>query len=208
MAVATYGVSVSAGGVTLQASVTRTEDGVIGVEASLPAGKAVTGWTKTDADTAECTLPSGHGYSNGNFDVYWSGGLRYGVPGTISTNTLTLDGGSGTDFPTTSTTGVVVCRQVQVNVAIDGDALGLLAAKLEITSDSAATSDGHATFEDSAGDDIANVTLNANEVQVWDIEGGASNPFTGDPITVAYCSNGNSSYAATLKIVGVVDSTP
>lgn len=208
MAVATYGVTVSAGGVTLQASVTRTEDGVIGVEASIPAGKTVTGWTKTDADTAECTLPGGHGYSNGTFDVFWSGGRRYGVPGTISTNTLSLDGGAGTDFPATSTTGVVVCRQVQVNVSIDGDALGLLAMKLEIPSDSAATSDGHLTLDDAAGDDIANIDLNANEVQVWDIEGGASNPFTGDPITVGYASNGNASYAATLKIAGVVDSTP
>ena len=33
----------------------------------------------------------GHGYSNGNFDVFWEGGRRYGVPGTISTNALTLD---------------------------------------------------------------------------------------------------------------------
>ena len=74
-----------------------------------------TGWTDVDANTASCTLPSGHGYTNGNFDVFWTiSGVnyrRYGVPGTISTNTLSLDGGGGDNFPATSTTGVVVCKR-------------------------------------------------------------------------------------------------
>src|SRR5688572_9155702 len=132
----TYGFSVSAGGVSIQGSAVRTGDGVIGKEITLPAAKPVTNWVKTDANTAACDLPVGHGYSNGTFDVYWTsggGGRRVDVPGTIATNALSLDGGSGTDFPASADTTVVVCRQVPINVAIDGDALKLLAIRSEYT---------------------------------------------------------------------------
>ena len=100
--------SVSVGGIS--SSRTISGDDKIETDVTLPAGKAVTGWTKTDSNTAAATLPGGHGYTNGKFDVYWSGGRRYGVDGTISTNALSLDGGIGDAFPASSTTGVVVTR--------------------------------------------------------------------------------------------------
>jgi hypothetical protein len=49
-------------------SVVRTGD-LVEVDVALPAGKDVTAWVKTDANTAACDLPAGHGYSDGNFDV-------------------------------------------------------------------------------------------------------------------------------------------
>jgi hypothetical protein len=207
MPTVTYGVSMSAGGINIQKTGSRTGEGLIGKEVTLPAGKPVTNWVKTDADTAGCDLPGGHGYTNGNFDVFWDGGRRYGVPGTISTNALTLDGGAGTDFPASGNLTVVVCRQVEINVAIDGDALQVLGLSFEFTSPSI-TDDGHATFKDAAADVIAEIDLEANTPQIYDVAGGQANPFTGDPITKCFASNGCSTSGATLKICGVDDSTP
>lgn len=211
MPTATYGVAVSSGGVSIQQTIQRTSDGPIALETSLTAGKAVTSWVKTDANTAACDLPSGHGYSNGDFDVFWSSGgtnyARYGVPGTISTNALSLDGGAGDDFPASATTGVVVCKQTQANLLIDGDNLKILAIVVESTS-SSSTSTASVMFEDSAGDTIAQLDLVANKPVVYDVAGGSSNPFTGDVITNLLMGNGSSSESLTLKVVGMQDATP
>lgn len=204
---AQYGVGLTAGGVSIQKSVVRTADGSIGIEATIPVAAAVGGWVKTDADTADGTLTGGHGLTTGTFDVYWTGGQRLAVPGTITVNAIALDGGTGTDFPATATSTVVISKHMSINAAIDGDALKILGISLEY-SDPNSTAVGHALFEDSANDDIANIDLDANVPLVYDIEGGVTNPFTGDPITEVLATHSNTSAAATLKIVGVQDVTP
>lgn len=206
-----YSVSVTSGGIQTQKVVTRTSDGPIGLETSVSAGKTVTSWVKTDANTAACDLPGGHGYSNGNFDVFWSSGgtnyVRYGVPGTISTNALSLDGGAGDDFPASATSGVVVCRQVAASVLVDGDNTKILAIVAEST-DPASTSVASVTLVDAAADIIAQVDLVANIPQVWDIAGGSANPFTGDVIVSALIGNGSASESLTIKVIGMQDATP
>lgn len=209
--VAQYGLSVSLGGVSIQKAINRTGDHANAYEVSLAAAKDVTGWTDVDSNTASCTLPNGHGYTNSNFDVFWTiSGVnyrRYGVPGTISTNTLSLDGGSGDNFPATSTTGVVVCKQTQINVACDGDALALIAISLEYVDPNSAKL-GHIDFKDSGAAQVAQKDLQANAPQVYDVAGGATNAFTGNPITVAYASHNDTTNSATLKILSLEDSTP
>lgn len=186
----------------------RTGDGSIGKEIALPAAKPVTAWVKTDANTAACNLPAGHAQTNGKFDVYWTGGQRLDVDGTITSDALALDGGSGTDFPATGNLTVTVCKQLAINVSIDGDALHILAIRLEYTDQNLASA-GRVLFEDAAGDDIVSVNLTGNAAaSVYDIDGGATNIFSGDPITGAQASHANATSAATLKILGVDDSTP
>lgn len=195
-------------GVVISNVVSRESDSVSALEPTLPKGKDVTSWVKTDADTAACNLPAGHGYTNGNFDVFWTeGGVakrRYKVPGTIATNALSLDGGSGDAFPASATTGIVVTKQVQVNVAIDGDALTALGLNLRI-SGSTSGGRGQASFYDASDNLIAHVDL---PVPAYDIAGGGSNPFTGAPITYALASNASSAADATFQIIIGQDATP
>lgn len=207
MAQAQYVINVSLGGVTIQRTISRTADNGNTYEVTLAAAKPLTSWVKTDLDTAAGNLPGGHGYTNGNFDVYWTGGARYDVPGTIITNALSLDGGTGTDFPDSGNTTVVVCRQVTINSAIDGDAASLIALSLEYA-DATIVSRGRLLFEDATNDDIATVTLVGNSPVVYDIAGGVSNVFTGDPIIVCRGTHENTTSAATLKILCLADSTP
>lgn len=203
-----YSVNLNAGGVTVDgANMTRTGDGGIGVEPVLAVAQSLSSWVKTDADTAAGNLGGGHGLSTGTFDVYWTGGARFDVACTITVNAVALDGGTGTDFPATANSTVVLAPQTAFNVAIDGDSLSILGMKL-VYSDQATASAGRVLLEDAANDDIASVELVGNLPQVWDIEGGSDNPFTGDVITHGKGSHANTSSTATLKIAGIVDATP
>lgn len=206
MPTAQYGVSIQAGGVSIQQTITRTGDGSIGAEVTLPAAKAGALTTRTDDNTGSATLGSGHGITDGMIvDVYWSTGVRYGMTvGTVASLVVPIDGGAGDNLPTQAT-AITLVEQVTINVSIDGDALALLAVCLDSTE---STGKGHVLFEDAAGDDIAELDLAANTPRVYDVTAGMANPFTGDPITVCQASNGSSTAAATLKIVGVVDITP
>lgn len=208
MPTAQYGVSLSVGGVSIQKSITRSGDGSIGVEATIPVAKTGTLTARTDANTGEVTAQSSHGIVDGDIvDIYWAAGARYGMTvGTVATNVVPVDGGSGTDLPSTSTT-LTITKRTTVNVTIDGDNAKILGVSLEYT-DQSSTERGYALFEDAAGDDIAALELDANQPLVYDIEGGVTNPFTGDVIATAKVSNSSSSATATLKINGVVDVTP
>lgn len=203
----TYGVSLSGGGVSIQKVVNRTVDHPNPYEVTLPAAKAVTSWVKTSASVAACNLPSGHAYTNGNFDVYWAGGMRYGVPGVITGDAIALNGGTGTDFPVSATAGVVVCKQVQINTHIDGDNVSVLGMSLEYA-DPSSVKVGHIDMQDDGPATVAEIDLVANVPLITDVAGGAANIFTGDPIVVSYASHNDTSNAATLKIVAGEDATP
>lgn len=213
MATVSYSVNVSGGTQSLSAQKIRTADGGIDVSPTLPVGKSGTLSTRTDDDTGVITATA-HGLSVSDVvDIFWTGGRRYGmiVSSVADANNVTVgtgagDVGAGDVFPI-ATTAVVITERVQVNVSIDGDALSILAVKLEYT-DSSATSKGHASFQDVSSGVVEEVDLEANAVLVWDITGGATNVFTGNPITKVMATNGSSSAAATLRIVGAVDATP
>jgi hypothetical protein len=203
---ASYGTSLSVGGVAIQKTVNRVGDHPNSYEVPLPAGKAGSLTTRTDDNTGVVTLPAGHSLGNGVYDVYWSGGMRYGMTGTISGNELTLDGGDGDALPAEDS-AVVVTEQVPINTNIDGDNIQIIGISLEFP-DQASADVGHVDMQDAGATTIEEIDLKANQPVVYDIAGGAANVFTGNPITATKASNGSTTSEATLKIVSLEDSTP
>jgi len=63
-------------------------------------------------------------------------------------------------------------------------------------------------MQDTGSASIEAIDLTANVPQVYDIDGGATNVFTGNPITKSYAANGSATEAMTLKILSLEDSTP
>jgi hypothetical protein len=204
---ATYVLSIAIPGMSasVQRSIIAVGDHPNPYEVVLPAAKPLTGWTQVDTDTASGTLPAGHGYTNGTFDVYWDGGERYDVPGTIAGDVLSLDGGTGDNFPATGNLTVRAFRQVTINTSIDGDnvQLGVLSLEYE---DTESEECGRLLFEDAAGDDIASVELSANVPLA--IGTGLTNPLVGDPITVCRASHSDPTNSSTIKVATLEDSTP
>jgi len=211
MGTITHAQSISGGGVTIQPlAVTRTNSGMIALEDTLNVAKTGTLSTRTDSNTGTLTMDSGHGITDGQIvDIYWSGGVQRTVTvGTVSTNSVPFDLGIGDNLPI-ATTAVTVCVQKAINLAIDGDNADIVAVILETVDKSLRTA-ANVQFLDAAADVIAEIDLVANVPQVWDIEGGSANPFTGDPITNLKATQGNSTSTETytLKIVGVQDASP
>lgn len=202
----TYGTTVSAAGVSIAKSAIITTDSASGLEVTIPVAHAISSWVKTDADTAAGNFTAGHGQTNGTYDVYWTGGKRVGVTVEITTNAATFEGGTGTDFPESADETVVCCKQVPVNVAIDGDEAELVAMSLEYT-DVTATSVGYIDCLDAADASIETVDLLANTPQAWS-GSAAQAKFTGNPITDLTVSHNDTAASATLKIVVMQDSTP
>lgn len=199
-----YGISLG----SISRSITRTGDSKIEAEIALPAGTAGTLSTRTDDNTGVITVTSHSITTSDTVDVYWSGGRRYGVDVTAQTSTtISIDLGAGDNLPSSST-AVVIVKQVPFNLALDGDNAKIVGFSYELAAD---TSDGYGcrvTLLDSADDTITGLDLDAFVPNVCDIEGGATNLYTGDPITDGVASNGSSTYAATLKIQAIVDATP
>lgn len=211
MATITHAQSISGGGISIQPlAVTRTNSGTIALEDTLNTAKAGTLTTRTDDNTGTLTMTTGHGITTGQIvDIYWSGGVQRTVTvGTVSVDSVPFDLGIGDNLPI-ATTAVTVCVQKAINLAIDGDNADFLAVILE-TQDKTLRTAGNVQFLDAAADVIAEIDLVANVPQVWDLDGGSANPFTGDPITnlKATQANSTSTETYTLKIVGVQDASP
>lgn len=204
-----YSVTVSGLGGNIAQSLPRSANAGGIREIELPVGKAGTLTTRDDNNTGTITMADGgHGITTGaKVDVYWNGGVQYNVTvGTVVGSSVPIDLGVGDNLPTAST-AVVVSVRSQINLDIDGDNLVLLAIKQKFNSN-AIESDSHIDFQDSGSAQVAEVDLEANGPQVWDIAGGSANPFTGNPITKAFASNGSTTEVATLQLLWLQDSTP
>lgn len=179
----------------------------------LPAGNLLTGWVKTDSDTAAGNLAGGHGKTSGVYDVYWTiAGVeycRYGVTNTITSNACALDGGSGDAFPETGDATVRITKQVNAVVNIDGDNVVLFGVVLQSTDASAV---GSADFLDSGNAsieqfDLVEVTAASGLARAYS-QTDARALLTGNVITQCRASNGSTTAAATLYILAGIDSTP
>jgi len=166
---------------------------------ALPIGYAATSWVKTDADTAACNVASGHTLVDGKADVYWTGGMRHGVTIDVTTNSLTLEGGTGTDFPASSVTDVVVSQQVQIDFQVDGDNL----AAIVVSCDQAC----HVDFQESDNTSIKAFSLEADAEWDWFDSSGVTNELAGDPAHHIMASNASTTTAATIVVAFEYDST-
>ncbi len=204
-----YSVAVSGLGGNIAQSTPRSANAGGIREVDLPVGKAGSLTTRDDNNTGTITMSdAGHGIQTGaNVDVYWDGGVQHDVTvGTVVGTSVPIDLGSGANLPPQDT-AVVVSVRSQINLDIDGDNLVLLAIKQKFNSNTI-TADSHIDFQDSGSAQVAEVDLEANGPQVWDIGGGSANPFTGNPITKAFASNGSTTEVATLQLLWLQDSTP
>lgn len=105
-------VSISAriGGKNLQSSKKLENDALQAREPTVAAAKAGTCTTQTDENSGVLTMDAGHGFATSDkIDFYWTDPTtgrafsRRDMTATVSGNLVTLDGGSGDDFPVTTT---------------------------------------------------------------------------------------------------------
>jgi hypothetical protein len=205
----TYSINVSGGGLSMAASIVRSGSAPIGLSETLAAAKTGTLSTRTDDDTGTLTMAGGHAIVDSQeIDIYWEGGALLGATvGTVAGNSVPFDGGTGV-LPAQTTPVTVFVRQI-ANVYIDGDNAKLVSVQLRTANPQLRTA---GTVEVYDADDtlIETLSLTTNVPQVYDIEGGSANPFSGAPITYIVFSHAGSvtTEVYQLQIIGTYDATP
>lgn len=186
--------------------------GSVGIkDATLETAQAGSLSTRTDNDTGTVTMGSGgHTITTGEVvDVYWSGGVRYGMTvGTVSGTSVPIDAGNGDNLPTQDT-AVTVVVQTSLNVAIDGDNVEGLFMVLS-TANVSLREAGHIQLRDSSNAEIAEYDLITNVPRFIYPSYEDSNPLTGNPITNAKVSYGGTtaSQTPTIIVAGTQDASP
>jgi hypothetical protein len=206
VAYATYNLNAQIGGILISKNVTRSADHPNPYVPSIGKANAGVVENRTNDVLTDVDLGEDHGLTNGTYACFFSAGVRYGLTGEIAGNTLTLSDGAGDNFPA-NTTACQVAKVTEVNTAIDGDAVEIIAIVLEDPNTESVVK-GHVQFLDAGNAQIAQIDLKANEPQFWDITGGADNPFTGNPITKCRAAQNSTASALQITIASLEDSTP
>jgi hypothetical protein len=196
MSLRTVTISSQIAGITITGTSRRgstTDGGEENKQALLAAGSAGTLSTRTDDDTGTVTLSAGHGQATGVYDVYWSNGIRRSMAGTVTSNSLALDGGVGDNLPAQDTAVVVDEQQV---LDLDYTAAEILLAVF------GASRRGSVEFQESDESPILSLEVgrdNAGEAWAWRSTIDGATPFTADVGRVVV-SNGSSAGTNQIKI--------
>jgi hypothetical protein len=194
---------VAIGGLTVSASASREQAGSISQDLTgdfaLDAGVAGTLSTRTDNDTGVLTVASGHGIvDTDTVDVYWDGGVRYGVDVTaVTATTISINVGAGDNLPAEDT-AIVVCKQTALDVDVVGDQIDVFAVAMNRRC--------HVDVQQANGTSIKAVDLPAAEGYMWWSDSGVTNPFAGVTVGAVKISNGDSSNSATGGLAVLYDS--
>lgn len=163
---------------------------------SVPAAKAGTLTTRTDANTGTFTMSSGHGFSTSDLiDPYWDGGKRHGMTATVTGDSVVLDGGTGDDLPTAGT-AITASKPTEVAFTVDGDELQSLIGAADV--------EAYIGLFDDTGTPVLvdTMDLGANASDIWTTGSGETNPVAGHILTLAKFSHGETS-AKTITLEAI-----
>lgn len=175
-------------GVDIGGTNTRTASGQLSTSTALREPRLGALTTRAGDTSGSLTLSSQHGVEEGDFfDIYWSGGRRFGVEAGIinsgTPNVVPFSGGEGDDLPDQGTVIVAMKPQV-IDFDFDGDKLVVLAMKMGAR--------GRVSFR-AGGSELFGVDLLRDEPYIW-FSGvaGFTNPLEGafcDSIEVTHDAN-------------------
>jgi hypothetical protein len=174
---------------------------------ALVAAQTGTLTTRTDDDTGVATLSTGHGIETADVvDVYWAGGVRYGMDATVATNAVTVDGGAGDVLPTQDDP-VTVVVQVDWEMDWDGDDAQIIGVFYRNPSDTGAKA--HVDFQDSVPASVNEVDLvhesaNGGVGQIVNVSGGDTNTYTGNAVANSKVSHDSQQTGTAYCLVGLV----
>jgi hypothetical protein len=201
-------------GITITRSDPREHRGVFTIgPITIPKGFASSSFTHTTNSTGSVTLP-GHNFITGDvFDLYWSGGHRATVTaGVVSGDVVPIVStpddlaSAGSNLPVNGT-AVVASKQVAISAL--GYYLGHSAVQLLAMQFTGVSGLCYLTPLQNPDFADAPILFTGDELKVYDIELGDSNPFA-DLITISEgttfngirLSNGSTTDDATFRLIG------
>lgn len=203
---ARYEPSLSVAGVSIRGVINREADSTKAIDIAVPAAKEGTLTTRSTDTTGTITLAADHGVTTGaTVDLYWAGGLRYGVTvGTVSGTAVPISGGAGTVLPAQDT-AVTVGPTVLADFVVTGDNIVIMGMQA-VAAAALTTHRCHIDFQDSVGSEVQ-VELATNVPRVIDVEGGDTNILAADSIINVLVST-NYTGGLQLRVGALIDATP
>lgn len=197
----------SAGGLTIQGTVTRTgEGGIPPLEIALPRAMVGTLSTRTSDTAGTLTLEASHGIVDADeIDIGWvdANGVfqaAYGATvGTVAGNDVPFTAASGTVLPAEDYAITAQVRSVH-NCDFDNDDAELLTFM--------STRVGHVVFEDSGDAVLKAQKLLASEPCLYWKDGFMTIPITGNAVDQIQLTNLDGVNTATYLQCGIIDPSP
>lgn len=175
---------------TFKTQRTVTAAGKVVRDESVAAAKTGTLSVRGGNTTGTIALATGHGLATGTFDIYWNGGSRRGVTGTVTGDNMALTGGAGDNLPLLTT-------PMTVSTPLEGE-FAVIAANLLTLVVAPGNSQNFAmwaVFLDDADAVVVAVYAGSSvDAYVWDSDNGATTPFASD-IAKVRLSHGDSTSA-------------
>lgn len=173
-----------------------TTEGELAVmaEVTVPIAKAGTLTTRTDNDTGTLTMSTGHGIVDADtIDLYWTGGCRRGMTvGTVSVNSVPIDGGSGDNLPIATTAIIVGKCTTQPFAFIGNNGVGyciVTPARAQVVFLSSAPAEVDYAEVDPADNESPKIVLFSE-----------SNPLSGDTVANLRISHADITAAQIIKV--------
>lgn len=187
-------------GRTINLASSVSADGGTLKEKTVPAAKTGQLTTRTDADTGTLTMDSGHGITTGaRLDVYWSGGARRGMTvGTVSSNSVPIDGGDGDDLPD-NLTSITAMVPVEESLPAVGDNVSAIVLSSDLN--------GTIVLADSNDAELAAQRVGGDypKAYVWTSYRDPVNPIAGDTVDSVFFSHGDATQSATMRAALLFD---
>jgi hypothetical protein len=185
---------ITSGGKTYNVTKTVESENSNSFSVTLPAAKTGQLTTRTDNDTGTLTMSSGHGITTGaRLDLYWDGGCRRGITvGTVATNSVPIDGGSGDNLPT-NLTNITAQVPQEESQALTGNDVTLIA----LGSDSRGVT--QIVVAQSGGTEIAPFQIAAGDGGAMWMTGQGTNPLSGGSVGKVFLSHGSSAASAVVS---------
>ena len=182
---------------------TNTQSIAVSADNSLKSSPSVTGaktgtlTTRTDANTGVLTMSGGHGLLDADkVDLFWSGGQRRNMTvGTVATNSVPIDGGSGDDLPTAATAITAKVPQEEA-FTVDGDNVTGLTAY--------SPKQGYIVLCEADDTPVKTIEFDAAGGYNWGSGMEGSNPLAGGSITKVKYSHASTD-SQTMKCAAVYD---
>ncbi len=163
-------------------------------EETLAAAKPGTLTVRTDANTGSLTMAAGHGFTTGNkIDLYWAGGSRRNVTvGTVATNVVPIDLGSGDDLPV-ATTPITAMKPISFPYEVDGDEVQGIAFYADVPATIVLVDNSNAEL-------YAKVFVLAQAADGWYQGQPEANPVAGAAIAAVLFSHSDATKTRTLRV--------
>lgn len=196
--------TINVGGIAMAGLISRTKEGQIGHEATLPAGSDGVQLGFTGVSDITVTMAEGEVIEDADVaDVYWyvNGVLfvKYGATVALVGQVATLSGGGGDDYVTGEGTLAMILTKQET---IDTDFVGNLVEMIAAISDKVS----HITFIEAGPANIDGVKLPRSEPWSWTKNGPFVNLLADATIIEIKASCGDADNEASLKVGVLYDS--